>query len=90
MSGRARVECGHSHAAASARCCQVALFHLPYFTPPPAPHTLTSPPAIWTACLPLPGFAGELELGDTVVPMYVDQSRDELDANKTVGEGRGQ
>jgi hypothetical protein len=28
---------------------------------------------------------GVLELGDTVVPMYVDQSRDELDASKTVG-----
>ncbi|KIY94764.1 putative ABC transporter ATP-binding protein [Monoraphidium neglectum] len=28
--------------------------------------------------------SGELELGDTVVPMYVDQSRDDLDASKTV------
>jgi hypothetical protein len=27
---------------------------------------------------------GELEIGDTVVPMYVDQSRDSLDPNKTV------
>eukprot|EP00879_Flechtneria_rotunda_P017442 GHRR01018279.1.p1 GENE.GHRR01018279.1~~GHRR01018279.1.p1 ORF type:complete len:460 (+),score=165.88 GHRR01018279.1:628-2007(+) len=30
--------------------------------------------------------AGRLELGDTVVPMYVDQSREALDANKTVYE----
>ncbi len=28
--------------------------------------------------------AGGLELGETVVPMYVDQSRDALDPNKTV------
>ena len=28
--------------------------------------------------------AGTIELGDTVVPMYVDQARDALDANKTV------
>lgn len=27
---------------------------------------------------------GELVLGDTVVPMYVDQSREALDPNKTV------
>ena len=27
---------------------------------------------------------GQLQLGDTVVPMYVDQSRDALDPNKTV------
>jgi len=27
---------------------------------------------------------GELEIGETVVPMYVDQSRDVLDPNKTV------
>jgi hypothetical protein len=30
---------------------------------------------------------GQLDLGDTVVPMYVDQSRDALDPNKTVSEG---
>lgn len=29
---------------------------------------------------------GQLELGDTVVPMYVDQSRDALDPNKTVSQ----
>jgi ATPase subunit of ABC transporter with duplicated ATPase domains len=28
---------------------------------------------------------GELTVGDTVVPMYVDQSRDELQSEKTVG-----
>ena len=28
--------------------------------------------------------SGTIELGDTVVPMYVDQARDALDANKTV------
>lgn len=27
---------------------------------------------------------GQLEVGDTVVPMYVDQSRDALDPDKTV------
>lgn len=30
---------------------------------------------------------GQLALGDTVVPMYVDQSRDALDPNKTVRSG---
>lgn len=30
---------------------------------------------------------GSLELGDTVVPMYVDQSRDALDDNQTVSAG---
>lgn len=34
---------------------------------------------MYTPCL-----AGSLELGDTVVPMYVDQSRDALDDNQTV------
>lgn len=28
--------------------------------------------------------SGTIEIGDTVVPMYVDQSRDALDADKTV------
>lgn len=28
--------------------------------------------------------AGQLELGETVKPMYVDQSREALDGNKTV------
>eukprot|EP00967_Tisochrysis_lutea_P075562 scaffold101863_cov21-Tisochrysis_lutea.AAC.1 len=32
----------------------------------------------------LPCFQGELEIGETVVPMYVDQSRDALDPNRTV------
>jgi hypothetical protein len=32
---------------------------------------------------------GQLDLGDTVVPMYVDQSRDALDPNKTVRGGWG-
>lgn len=31
-----------------------------------------------------PLVTGSLELGDTVVPMYVDQSRDALDDNQTV------
>ena len=31
---------------------------------------------------------GALELGETVVPMYVDQSRDALDPNKTVSKGQ--
>lgn len=32
---------------------------------------------------------GELVLGDTVVPMYVDQSRDALDGEKTVRGRKG-
>lgn len=28
--------------------------------------------------------AGQVQLGETVVPMYVDQSRDALQADKTV------
>lgn len=31
---------------------------------------------------------GRLELGETVVPMWVDQSREALDADKTVRAGR--
>ena len=31
--------------------------------------------------------AGQVQLGDTVVPMYVDQSRDALQADKTVRSG---
>ncbi len=30
--------------------------------------------------------SGQLKLGDTVVPMYVDQSRDSLNVDKTVYE----
>jgi hypothetical protein len=30
--------------------------------------------------------AGELEIGQTVVPMYSSQSRDSLDSNKTLFE----